>query len=106
MALGIMPYISASIVVQLMELRYHTYKNYKRWRKWTKEDYANNKMVTIAITLFQALTILEFQNQMGFRKCILITEQHFFHLYSFSAGNFCNVVRERITDKGLQRISY
>ena len=32
-ALGIMPYISASIVVQLMELRYHIYKNYKKMVK-------------------------------------------------------------------------
>jgi preprotein translocase subunit SecY len=34
MALGIMPYISASIIVQLMGMAIPYFKNYKRWRKW------------------------------------------------------------------------
>jgi preprotein translocase subunit SecY len=34
MALGIMPYISASIIVQLMGMAIPYFRNSERWRKW------------------------------------------------------------------------
>ena len=73
MALGIMPYISASIVVQLMGIAVpYLQKLTKRWRKWTKENYTNNKMVTIGITLVQAPTyITAIKTQFGW------TREHF-----------------------------
>ncbi len=53
-ALGIMPYISASIVVQLMGIAIPYLQNYKKKGAWSEKITQITRWLTIAICLVQA----------------------------------------------------
>ncbi len=107
MALGIMPYISASIVVQLMGIAVpYLQKLQKDGESGRKKITQITRWLTIAITLFQAPTYIGIiQNQMGLGpEAFLVTGVQFWvsSIILLSAGTiFAMWLGERITDKGV-----
>ncbi|MDE1206105.1 preprotein translocase subunit SecY [Tenacibaculum larymnensis] len=107
MALGIMPYISASIVVQLMGIAVpYLQKLQKDGESGRKKITQITRWLTIAITLFQAPTYIGvIQNQMGLpQEAFLVTGATFWvsSIILLSAGTiFAMWLGERITDKGV-----
>lgn len=107
MALGIMPYISASIVVQLMGIAVpYLQKLQKDGESGRKKITQITRWLTIAITLFQAPTYIGvIQNQMGLPKEAFLVPGATFWVSSIillSAGTiFAMWLGERITDKGV-----
>ncbi|CAM1341880.1 Preprotein translocase, membrane subunit SecY [Tenacibaculum aestuarii] len=107
MALGIMPYISASIVVQLMGIAVpYLQKLQKDGESGRKKITQITRWLTIAITLFQAPTYIGvIQNQMGLpAEAFLVTGATFWvsSIILLSAGTiFAMWLGERITDKGV-----
>ncbi|CAM1346446.1 Preprotein translocase, membrane subunit SecY [Tenacibaculum crassostreae] len=107
MALGIMPYISASIVVQLMGIAVpYLQKLQKDGESGRKKITQITRWLTIAITLFQAPTYIGvIQNQMGLPpEAFLVTGATFWvsSIILLSAGTiFAMWLGERITDKGV-----
>ena len=107
MALGIMPYISASIVVQLMGIAIpYLQKLQKDGESGRKKITQITRWLTIAITLFQAPTYIGvIQNQMGLpAEAFLVTGATFWvsSIILLSAGTiFAMWLGERITDKGV-----
>ena len=107
MALGIMPYISASIVVQLMGIAVpYLQKLQKDGESGRKKITQITRWLTIAITLFQAPTYIGIiQNQMGLGpEAFLVTGATFWvsSIILLSAGTiFAMWLGERITDKGV-----
>ena len=99
MALGIMPYISASIVVQLMGIAVpYLQKLQKDGESGRKKITQITRWLTIAITLFQAPTYIGIiQNQMGLGpEAFLVTGATFWvssMILLSCRYNFCNVVR-------------
>ena len=99
MALGIMPYISASIVVQLMGIAIpYLQKLQKDGESGRKKITQITRWLTIGITLVQAPTYIGFiQNQMDLpAEAFLITGScilGIFDCYFNCRNNFCNVVR-------------
>jgi len=102
LALGVMPYISASIVVQLLGIAVHSFQ------KMQKEgESGRNKLnqitryLTVAITAVQAVGYVKTQVP---QEAILIDHTLFFVLSTFvlSAGTlFVMWLGEKITDKGI-----
>ena len=106
MALGIMPYISASIVVQLMGLQFLIYKNYKKMEKVDVRKITQiTRWLTIAITLVQAPTyITAIKTQFGLGPEAFLVSGAIFWISSIylTAGTiFAMWLGERITDKGV-----
>jgi preprotein translocase subunit SecY len=107
MALGIMPYISASIVVQLMGIAVpYLQKLQKDGESGRKKITQITRWLTIAITLFQAPTYIGIiQNQMGLGpEAFLVTGATFWvsSIILLAAGTiFAMWLGERITDKGV-----
>lgn len=101
-ALGIMPYISASIVVQLMTVAVpHFQKLQKEGESGRKKINQITRVLTIIITLAQASAYLATTVP---PEAILIS-QSFFYFSSMiiltSGTVFCMWLGERITDKGI-----
>ena len=107
MALGIMPYISASIVVQLMGIAIpYLQKLQKDGESGRKKITQITRWLTIGITLVQAPTYIGFiQNQMDLpAEAFLITGPVFWvsSIVILTAGTiFAMWLGERITDKGV-----
>ena len=107
MALGIMPYISASIVVQLMGIAVpYLQKLQKDGESGRKKITQITRWLTIAIALFQAPTYIGvIQNQMGLGpEAFLVTGATFWvsSVILLIAGTiFAMWLGERITDKGV-----
>ena len=107
MALGIMPYISASIVVQLMGIAIpYLQKLQKDGESGRKKITQITRWLTIGITLVQAPTYIGvIQNQMGLpAEAFLITGPVFWvsSIVILTAGTiFAMWLGERITDKGI-----
>ena len=107
MALGIMPYISASIVVQLMGIAIpYLQKLQKDGESGRKKITQITRWLTIAITLFQAPTYITFiKTQMGLPESAFLVGGATFWVSSIillSAGTiFAMWLGERITDKGV-----
>jgi preprotein translocase subunit SecY len=107
MALGIMPYISASIVVQLMGIAIpYLQKLQKDGESGRKKITQITRWLTIGITLVQAPTYIGFiQNQMDLpAEAFLITGYVFWvsSIVILTAGTiFAMWLGERITDKGV-----
>ena len=107
MALGIMPYISASIVVQLMGIAVpYLQKLQKDGESGRKKITQITRWLTIAIALFQAPTYIGvIQNQMGLGpEAFLVTGATFWvsSIILLIAGTiFAMWLGERITDKGV-----
>jgi len=106
MALGIMPYISASIVVQLMGMAVpYLQKLQKAGESGRKKITQITRWLTIAITLVQGPSyVYNLYNQLP-RTAFLIEETWLFVLISviiLSAGTvFAMWLGEKITDKGI-----
>ena len=107
MALGIMPYISASIVVQLMGIAVpYLQKLQKDGESGRKKITQITRWLTIAITLVQAPTyIATIQNSFGLGpEAFLVTGPTFWisSIIILTAGTiFAMWLGERITDKGI-----
>ncbi len=107
MALGIMPYISASIVVQLMGIAIpYLQKLQKDGESGRKKITQITRWLTILITLFQAPTYIGFiQTQMGLPESAFLVSGVSFWVSSIillTAGTvFAMWLGERITDKGI-----
>ena len=107
MALGIMPYISASIVVQLMGIAVpYLQKLQKDGESGRKKITQITRWLTIAIAMFQAPTYIGvIQNQMGLgQEAFLVTGATFWvsSIILLIAGTiFAMWLGERITDKGV-----
>lgn len=107
MALGIMPYISASIVVQLMGIAVpYLQKLQKDGESGRKKITQITRWLTILITLFQGPAyITAIQNGFGLPKEAFLVSGSTFWLSSMillSAGTiFAMWLGERITDKGV-----
>ncbi|TVZ57006.1 protein translocase subunit secY/sec61 alpha [Lutibacter sp. Hel_I_33_5] len=107
MALGIMPYISASIVVQLMGIAVpYLQKLQKDGESGRKKITQITRWLTIAITLVQAPTYIgTIQNSFGLGpEAFLVTGPTFWisSIIILTAGTiFAMWLGERITDKGI-----
>lgn len=107
MALGIMPYISASIVVQLMGIAVpYLQKLQKDGESGRKKITQITRWLTIAITLVQGPTyIIAIQNSFGLPPEAFLVGQTTFTISSLiilTAGTiFAMWLGERITDKGV-----
>lgn len=107
MALGIMPYISASIVVQLMGIAVpYLQKLQKDGESGRKKLTQITRWLTIGITLVQAPTyIAAIQTQFGLPPQAFLVDNTTFYISSIiilSAGTiFAMWLGERITDKGV-----
>ena len=107
MALGIMPYISASIVVQLMGIAVpYLQKLQKDGESGRKKITQITRWLTIAITLVQAPTYIgTIQNSFGLGpEAFLVTGPIFWisSIIILTAGTiFAMWLGERITDKGV-----
>ncbi|APG63916.1 MULTISPECIES: preprotein translocase subunit SecY [Tenacibaculum] len=107
MALGIMPYISASIVVQLMGIAIpYLQKLQKDGESGRKKITQITRWLTILITLFQAPTyITAIKTQFGLPESAFLVGGATFWVSSIillSAGTiFAMWLGERITDKGV-----
>ncbi|GAA4846063.1 preprotein translocase subunit SecY [Algivirga pacifica] len=101
-ALGIMPYISASIVVQLLGMAVPYFQRLqKEGESGRKKINQITRVLTIAITLAQSSAYLATSVPEG----AVIVSQQFFYVSSvilLTAGTvFCMWLGERITDKGI-----
>ena len=105
LALGIMPYISASIFMQLMtiltpsmqKLQKEGESGRKKINQWTR-------LLTVAVTIVQASAYVAYLRQMG-QDAIIASYSEYFWLSTtiiLTAGTlFVMWLGERITDKGL-----
>ena len=106
MALGIMPYISASIVVQLMGIAVpYLQKLQKDGESGRKKITQITRWLTIANYFVQAPTILQlFKTQFGLARSIFSNWCNFLGIINIllTAGTiFAMWLGERITDKGV-----
>jgi preprotein translocase subunit SecY len=101
-ALGIMPYISASIVIQLLTVAVPTFtKMQKEGESGRKKLNQYTRILTIAITAAQAYAYLRTQVPVN----VIIDPGFFFTMSSvvimIGSTMFCMWLGERITDKGI-----
>jgi preprotein translocase subunit SecY len=102
-ALGIMPYISASIVVQLLGFAVPQFKKMQsEGESGTRKLNQITRMLTIVITIFQAITYLGYIKG-AFPNVVTGSEvAHFSNALLITAGTvICMWLGERITDHGL-----
>lgn len=106
LALGIMPYISASIFMQLMTILYPPFqKLQKEGESGRKKINQYTRYLTVAVALLQASAYVQYLNSPGYREAILSSYSAYFWLSTtviLTAGTlFVTWLGEKITDKGL-----
>ncbi|MEO8583440.1 MAG: preprotein translocase subunit SecY [Flavitalea sp.] len=106
LALGIMPYISASIFMQLMTILYPPFqKLQKEGESGRKKINQYTRYLTVAVALLQASAYVQYLNSPGYRDAIVASYSNYFWLSTtmlLTAGTlFVMWLGEKITDKGL-----
>ena len=106
LALGIMPYISASIFIQLMTILYPPFqKLQKEGESGRKKINQYTRYLTVAVALLQASAYVQYLNSPGYRDAIISSYSSYFWLSTtiiLTAGTlFVMWLGEKITDKGL-----
>ncbi len=106
LAIGIMPYISASIFMQLMTILYPPFqKMQKEGDSGRKKITQYTRFLTIIVAALQASAYVAFLHSPGYKEAILPSYEPLFWLsttVALSAGSlFVMWLGERITDKGL-----
>jgi preprotein translocase subunit SecY len=106
LALGIMPYISASIFMQLMTILYPPFqKLQKEGESGRKKINQYTRYLTVAVALLQASAYVQYLNSPGYRDAIISSYSGYFWLSTtvlLTAGTlFVMWLGEKITDKGL-----
>jgi len=106
LALGIMPYISASIFMQLMTILYPPFqKLQKEGDSGRKKINQYTRYLTVAVTLLQASAYVSYLHSPGYREAIIPSYSEYFWLSTtiiLTAGTlFVMWLGEKITDKGL-----
>ncbi len=106
LALGIMPYISASICMQLMTILYPPFqKLQKEGESGRKKINQFTRYLTVAVALLQASAYVQYLNSPGYREAIIGSYSGYFWLSTtiiLTAGTmFVMWLGEKITDKGL-----
>ncbi|WP_026751416.1 preprotein translocase subunit SecY [Sediminibacterium sp. C3] len=106
LALGIMPYISASIFMQLMTILVpQLQKVQKEGESGRKKINQWTRYLTVLVTLFQAGAYVAYLNSPGYAEAILPAYKPFFWfstVITLTAGTlFVMWLGERIQDKGL-----
>ncbi len=106
LALGIMPYISASIFMQLMTILYPPFqKLQKEGDSGRKKISQYTRYLTVAVAALQASAYVAYLNSPGYAKAIIPSYSDYFWLSTtivLTAGTlFVMWLGEKITDKGL-----
>jgi len=106
LALGIMPYISASIFMQLMTILYPPFqKLQKEGDSGRKKISQYTRYLTVAVAALQASAYVAYLNSPGYAKAIIPAYSDYFWLSTtivLTAGTlFVMWLGEKITDKGL-----
>ncbi len=106
LALGIMPYISASIFMQLMTILYPPFqKLQKEGESGRKKINQYTRYLTVAVALLQASAYVQYLNSPGYREAVISSYSAYFWLSTtviLTAGTlFVTWLGEKITDKGL-----
>jgi preprotein translocase subunit SecY len=106
LALGIMPYISASIFIQLMTILYPPFqKLQKEGESGRKKINQYTRYLTVAVALLQASAYVQYLNSPGYRDAIIASYSSYFWLSTtiiLTAGTlFVMWLGEKITDRGL-----
>ena len=106
LALGIMPYISASIFMQLMTILYPPFqKLQKEGDSGRKKINQYTRYLTVFVALLQASAYVQYLNSPGYRQALLPSYSAYFWLSTtvlLTAGTlFVMWLGEKITDKGL-----
>ncbi|HEU4607252.1 MAG TPA: preprotein translocase subunit SecY [Chitinophagaceae bacterium] len=106
LALGIMPYISASIFMQLLTILYPPFqKMQKEGASGQKKINQYTRYLTVAVTALQASAYVAYLNSPGYKEAIIPAYEPFFWLSTtilLTAGTlFVMWLGEKITDKGL-----
>lgn len=106
LALGIMPYISASIFMQLMTILYPPFqKLQKEGDSGRKKINQYTRYLTVGVALLQASAYVQYLNSPGYRQALLPGYSAYFWLSTtvlLTAGTlFVMWLGEKITDKGL-----
>jgi preprotein translocase subunit SecY len=106
LALGIMPYISASIFMQLMTILVpQLQKVQKEGESGRKKINQWTRYLTVIVTIFQAAAYVGYLNSPGYAEAILVAYKPFFWLstiITLTAGTmFVMWLGEKIQDKGL-----
>lgn len=106
LALGIMPYISASIFMQLMTILYPPFqKLQKEGESGRKKINQYTRFLTIIVAALQASAYVAYLNSPGYKEAIITSYNDYFYLSTtivLTAGTlFVMWLGERITDKGL-----
>jgi len=106
LALGIMPYISASIFIQLMTILYPPFqKLQKEGESGRKKINQYTRYLTVAVALLQASAYVQYLNSPGYREAIVSSYSSYFWVSTtiiLTAGTlFVMWLGEKITDKGL-----
>jgi len=106
LALGIMPYISASIFIQLMTILYPPFqKLQKEGESGRKKINQYTRYLTVAVALLQASAYVQYLNSPGYRDAIIASYSSYFWFSTtiiLTAGTlFVMWLGEKITDRGL-----
>ncbi len=106
LALGIMPYISASIFMQLMTILVpQLQKVQKEGDSGRKKINQWTRYLTVIVTIFQAAAYVGYLNSPGYAEAILLAYKPFFWfstILTLTAGTlFVMWLGEKIQDKGL-----
>ncbi|MBC7826760.1 MAG: preprotein translocase subunit SecY [Chitinophagaceae bacterium] len=106
LALGIMPYISASIFMQLMSILYPPFaKLQKEGESGRKKINQYTRYLTVLVALLQASAYVAYLNSPGYKEAIIGAYSSYFWIsttVTLTAGTlFVMWLGEKITDKGL-----
>jgi preprotein translocase subunit SecY len=106
LALGIMPYISASIFMQLMTILVpQLQKVQKEGESGRKKINQWTRYLTVIVTVFQAAAYVGYLNSPGYAEAILVAYKPYFWfstIVTLTAGTlFVMWLGEKIQDKGL-----
>jgi len=106
LALGIMPYISASIFMQLMTILYPPFqKMQKEGDSGRKKISQYTRILTIVVAALQASAYVAYLNSPSYKEAIIPSYSGFFYFSTtivLTAGTlFVMWIGEKITDKGL-----
>lgn len=106
LALGIMPYISASIFIQLMTILYPPFqKLQKEGESGRKKINQYTRYLTVVVALLQASAYVQYLNSPGYRDAIIPSFSGYFAITTtvlLTSGTlFVMWLGEKITDKGL-----
>jgi len=106
LALGIMPYISASIFMQLMSILYPPFaKLQKEGESGRKKINQYTRYLTVGVAILQASAYVAYLNSPGYKEAIIGAYLPYFWLsttFTLTAGTlFVMWLGEKITDKGL-----